>query len=234
MENPFRTKFTIPKIQKPNLTITRIVTPTKNNSPEKVTSPRKIVYPPLESDEDILEIDLQISESENSESESGTKTTLNAYPTENRSVTISRPIKSVFHSAGKSRLDPSIFEQNKRPSNKFHKNQAQGRKIPQGFKRPNPFVWSKTEPPAKRAPSSNVQRVNTEVVCPKPTETPPTIIINNYYRGVPYNPPHKPPPQCSDPKRMSRGQFRRFMNRKSTTQEQIKEALAIRNSLKNH
>lgn len=226
-ENPVKPTFTIPQ-RRPDLTITKIVTPPRVNENDHVTSPKKIVYPPLGPDEDILEIDLHISDSENSESETETTNTpsnifntVSAQTKQNDQHTSVEQPKKLYHSTGKCRLDPAIFEQTNRPA---------PRKLSQSIKRPNPFVWSRVDPPSKRAPSTNFALCNTELIRSTP---PATIIINNYYRGIPYNPPHKPVPQCTDPARMSRGQFKRFISRKSTTQAQIKEALAIRNSLKN-
>lgn len=217
LENPIKPKFIIPKI-KENLTIIKIVTPP--------TSPKKTVYPPLQPGEDILETDLKFSESESESEREAINTPVNKE--------VEKPTQRVHQSLGKSRLDSSVFETANRPPTIVHTIRTTSNKLIQSCKRPNPFAWPKNNPPAKRAPATNFTRLNTEVVCPQAISTQPaTIIINNYYRGVPYHPPQRPAPQCTDPTRMSRGQFRRFLNRKTTTQDQINQALAIRNSFKN-
>lgn len=187
--------------------------------------------PPLGPDEDILEIDLDLSESSESDSEEKGASiekvaTTNTNKNENLTVVKPNPIKKVTHSLGKSRLHPSLLEKIDRPKTNFENIQA---KPITGVKRANP--WSKIpagNPPEKRAPSPTFARFNPGLVCPRLPSSIPTIIINNYYgHSAP-----KQPPQCVDPARMSRGQFQRFANRKSTTQEQVSEALAIRNALK--
>lgn len=242
-ENPVKPTFTIPKVR-PNLTITKIVTPPRVYETNIVTSPKK-VYPPLEPDEDILEIDLQLSDTESSESENEAQnptiekietsnTNTHTNKSESHSVDKPQPIKKIFSSAGKSRLNPYAFETNNRPKNKVNViNQT--RPLPQWVSRalsvngPPSFVWPKVDPPPKRVPSPTFARFNPGLVSPTPTSTPPpTIIINNYYG----NNSHRPISQCTDPAQMSRGQFKRFANRKTTTQKQINEALAIRNALK--
>lgn len=224
LENPVKSKYTIPKI-KPNLTIVKIVTPP--------SSPKK-VYPPLEPDEDILEIDLKFSDSEDSGCESKSPSSkIDAINTNEQRSVNETPRKRSYTSVGKRRLDPSVFDRIGRPATKSNFTRAAPKPFPKSVKRANPFAWSKFDPPSKRAPINQFARPHQEVAwAPATSAQPPTIIINNYYRGVPYPPPYKPPPQCTDPTRMSRGQFKRFTNRKSTTQEQINEALAIRNAWK--
>lgn len=143
LEKPVKPIFRIPKIKPSQPNITIVTSPRENltiittiTPPKDLTSPKKVVYPPLESDEDILEIDLKISESENSESENGNEASDTA------------PTQKQYFSAGKSRLDPSVFNTTIRPPSKI--NRAPVKKLPQGIKRLQPSVWPKSDPTSKR------------------------------------------------------------------------------------
>lgn len=188
------------------------------------TSPKKTEYPPLESDEDILEIDLKISDSESevetAPKESATKITPQG---ENQKKGVAQPIRTPI-SVGKSRLNSNLLTQVSRPSGNKGTGIARIPTVPKR-KRQSPFVWPRSEPLAKRAPSPTFAQFNPGLVCPSATVAPPpTIVINNYYGGG-YR-AFKPPPTCTDPALMSRGQLRRFYQR--STPEQIAEAMAIR------
>lgn len=204
-----------------NLTINKIVTPPRPTlTIPKLLSPLKdIEYPPSESDQDILEIDLQISESESDSEAKAKKATAN---NQNHKPA---PIKPFFHEPKRpTELTPwqlqtikkSIATQNRRKLHAIHH-------------KPRPFQLPQLQPlPAKRPPSPTFARFNPGLAYPSVVPSPPTIIINNYYGQDTI----KPQPICLDPKLMSRGQFKRFAKRKTTTQAQIDEALAIRRQFK--
>lgn len=176
-----------------------------------MTPPKVRPLPPFESDDDILEIDLKLSSSESESDSEKRDTTLRKRPT---------------CSTGKSRLNFSTLEKIK-PSSLKKGNHPIAKKFSHGVKRQQPFVWPKIDVPPKRVPSPTFARFNPGLVCPSTTVSPPpNIIINNYYGTS----SRQFKPQCIDPARMSRGQFKRFTKR--STQTQINEALAIRNALK--
>lgn len=222
---PLCQKKQLENLSKPNLTIIKSVTPPRDNlTIIKIVTPPKKVYPPLQAGENLLETDLQISDSE-SEKESEKEKSSPVKPLNVDKQKIKKPLTST----DKWRLNPAIVEKYKCPTNRLPNNQSKlVPNRPLNIKRPSPFVWPKVDPPPKRVPSPTFARFNPGLVCPKPSTPQPTIVINNYY-GYSAN---KPSPQCTNPAQMTRGQFKRFAKRKTTTQAQINEALAIRNALK--